>query len=77
MVYLHMIGDDIVNLSRVNYLLNSLKHLLEKGSLDRIHQSYFLINDKIRVIGSPSRGMVTMKITKLPIYSSYPVNSFS
>ena len=75
MVLLHMVGDDVLDLGRVDDLANALDQLVGKAGLARVDERGVLIHDEVGVVRRTPVGGVPVEITLVPIDAAHPVDA--
>jgi len=75
-VGLGMVGDDDVDLRRVDDGLDVLEPLLFEGGPDRVDKNGFLVPDEVGIVGGTpvSRELVTVKLPEAPVDDADPVD---
>ena len=71
-VHLRVVGDDVIDLPRIDDGGDAGHHLLPEGGLHRIDQRDLVREDQIGVVGAPAPRLITMKIPDIPVDRADP-----
>ena len=75
MIWLNVIGYNIVYLCRIHQLADTAKGLHSKWSLYCINQGNLLVHDKVGIIGGAFFGIIAMKAAHGVIHRAYPIDA--
>ena len=76
-VGLDVIGDDVVNLSRVDDGSDALEELFLERFLDRVDEGDFLVEDQVGVVARAAARLVAVEAAHGPVDGADPVDIFA
>jgi hypothetical protein len=76
MIGLHMVDHKIIDLFRLDNLVNIMNQVIPKSILDCVKKGYLIIQNEKGVICGAFVCGISMKVSDIPINGAHPVNAF-
>ena len=73
-VLLHVVGDDVLDLARVDDVGDALEQIARKRRLARVDERHVLVEDEVGVVRRSAVGRVAVEVALVPVDAAHPVH---